>query len=138
MPSHVSITAAGHAYCGRDPSIREGEVLIVVRTVLMLLIEPWLDYWVILSARKRYKQACAPNVPVRLMDTLSSACSTLRALYDLVVVELYISYTILGDRLDCHTLEIYRHSPLELVRAKLEQLHALHKRDVWVVMLVED
>lgn len=61
-----------------------------------------------------------------------------RTLYNLVVVELYLSYTVLGDCLDGHSLEIDRHSPLELVCAQLEQLHALHERDVWVVVFVED
>lgn len=59
-------------------------------------------------------------------------------LYDLVIVELYFPDAVLGNRLNRHALEVYGHSPLELVRAELEQLHTLDEGDVWVVVLVED
>jgi hypothetical protein len=55
-----------------------------------------------------------------------------------VVIELDVSDPVLCYNLDQHTFEVNRHSPLQLVRAHGQDLHALHERNIGMVMFVED
>ena len=55
-----------------------------------------------------------------------------------VVVKLYVNYAILRYSLHCHSLEVNRHSSLELIRAEIEDPDTLGQRNVGVVVLVED
>lgn len=78
------------------------------------------------------------HIPVRnnFPSYMMHPCSC--ALDHPVIVKLNVHDTILGNSLDRHALEINGHPPLELVRAHCEDLDALAKGDVRVVVLVEN
>lgn len=69
---------------------------------------------------------------------LCPAHPCLSTLHHLVVVKLDIHDAVLRNRLHRHALEVDGHSPLQLVRAHVQDLDTLAEGDVRVVVFVED